>query len=292
MLQNFTLHRPATLSEAFKILNSYDSVLPIAGGTDLLVEFKQGRRFAENLVSLNRISEMSEITEDAGYIHIGSTATHNSIKNSPIINMYLPALAEAVSTIGSEQIRNMGTIGGNICTCASCADTVPILMAYDAKVETSSENNSNVYGLKDFTIFHHRTILKKNELLLRIIVPKPEPGFGACFTKFGLRGAASISVASVAASVNISNGKINNAKIIIGACSPVPIECHSTNAMLIGAGIDGLLNDSEKLKEIGNATAEDSKPISDIRGSAEYRRDIIPVLTRRAVLKAIERARK
>ncbi len=280
-------HKPKTIDEAYRLLGTYNNSALLAGGTDLLVEIKQGVRNFDNIISLNDINNLKIIEVTNNNIIIGSCVTHSEIENSDIIKIQLPALAHAVSTIGTHQIRNTASIGGNLCTCASCADSAPILMIYNAELEIGSKVGSRKLKLSDFILGHHVNALKESELLLRIIVPKPNPNFGAHFEKFGLRESASISVASVAVSVSIENDIIAEANVVIGACAPTPMQIPSAMKELVGIDINELKKDSAQLNKVGDVAASEVVPIDDIRGSADYRKNIVKTLTQRAVLKAL-----
>jgi carbon-monoxide dehydrogenase medium subunit len=200
------------------------------------------------------------------------------------------AIAEAASKIGTEQIRNTGTIGGNLCTGASCCDMAPILTALNASVEITSSANVRTVSLKDFFLFHKETSIEKGEIMTKIIVPLISKDVGACFEKFGLRESASISVASAAAVLKFDGGSCSNACVVIGAVAPTPIVCERTNELLIGKKISELSRNTDVLKQAGKLASEDSVPIDDLRGSAEYRRSIVKVIVERAITKAVERA--
>ncbi|OGU60486.1 MAG: hypothetical protein A2X64_08475 [Ignavibacteria bacterium GWF2_33_9] len=258
----------------------------MAGGTDLLVEMKMGRKL-ENVVSLNMVSELNEISEDTDFVFIGPTVTFRQIQDSPIIQKYIPHLIDTVSKIGSPQIRNTGTVGGNVCTCASCSDSAPTLIAYNSEVEISSSTGIRRINLTDLQLFHRKTSISKREVLSKIIIPKPKPNFTANFQKFGLRESASISVGSVAVGLWIENSQIADANIVVGACAPTPIKCNSAMQLIINAKLSDLQKDSILLNEIAEATASDTNPIDDIRGSADYRKDIIKTITKRAILNSI-----
>ncbi len=289
-ISDFNYFRPKSLKEAVALLeNSNDGVL-IAGGTDLLVEIKQGLRHHEDIISLNDIEELKIISEDAEGIYLGAGLTHNELLSSTVIKKKLPAIAQAASKIGCDQIRNKGTIGGNLCTAASCCDLGPVLMTLNASVEITNSIGTRTVPLKEFFVFHRKTILKKDELVTRIIVPHPEPGTGLHFEKFGLREAAAVSVASVAVMVKMREGICDDACIVIGAVAPTPKISNKSIELIKGKDISQLSEHSQILKQAGNAAAEDAVPIDDIRGGANYRRDILKVLTRRAILNAIIQA--
>ncbi len=280
-------YKPNTLEEVYRLLHSEEKSALLAGGTDILVEMKQGIRSFENIISLKGLVHLKDITETNDSIIIGSCTTHNQIAESDIIKKYLPALASAVLTIGTHQIRNTATIGGNLCTCASCADSPPILIIYNASLEIGSESGTRMINASEFFIGHHINSLNKGELLLNIIVPKPKNHLGAHFEKFGLRESASISVASVAVSLSLQNDTIVDANIIIGACAPTPMKSEKAISVLKNANIQDIVNESEILKKVGESAATEVLPIDDIRASADYRRNIVNILTQRVILKAV-----
>ncbi len=287
-ISDFKYHKPKSLSEAYSILEACTNAAPIAGGSDLLVEIKQGKRNFDDIISLNHINELNIISEDEKNVYIGSTVTFDQISKSKIILANIPALAQAVSTIGTHQVRNTGTVGGNLCTCASCADSAPIMIAYNASVEVGSKIGIKNYDLIDFFVNHHVTILSKSELLTKIIIPKPSSKIGAYFEKFGLRESASISVASVAVVIKFDNDVIHDASIVIGACAPTPVKSVRATKLLIGLKLDEIKKGSEILENVGLAAVRDIFPIDDIRGGADYRKDIVKVLSQKVILKAVQ----
>jgi len=289
-LPDFCFHQPLSVQDAIGLLGQKSNVVAMAGGTDLLVEMKKGLRKHQDIVSLLEIKELKIITEDETNLFIGACATHSEVIVSPLVGRIAPALVEATSKIGSDQVRNTGTIGGNICTAASCCDTAPVLLSMNTVVEIAGSENLKKVPLRDFFSFNKKTILKKGELVTRIIVPKPEPGTGTCYEKFGLREAGSISVASVAAKVIIQKGICVDACIVIGALAPTPKISDQATKLIKGKRISEFVENSPVLKELGNAAVRDSIPIDDIRGGAQFRRDVLKVLVKRAVQKAVKRA--
>ncbi len=288
LLPDFNYHKPKSLYEAYKLLDCCSNYALIAGGTDLLVEMKMGKRRHKDLISLNNIQELCCISEDEEYVLIGPAVTFRQIQQSEIIQKYIPVLIDAVSKIGSHQIRNVGTIGGNVCTCASCADSAPILAAYNAEVEVGSNVGIKRMKLTDFQLHHHKINISGSEILTKILVPKPKPNFYANFQKFGLRESSSISVASVAVGIWTDNSLITDANIVVGACAPTPIKCRNAMKTLFNTDIKDLFNGSPLLNEIAENVSSDITPIDDIRGSAEYRKELVKTLTKRAVLAALD----
>ena len=288
-LKDFTYHRPQTISEACSILERSKDGAPIAGGTDILVEFKKGLRQTGDIVSLTEIKELKIIAENENGITIGSCATHNEVNRSSIIKNKFPALSEAASKIGTDQIRNTGTIGGNLCTGASCCDMAPILIVLNANVEIVGSSHTRVVSLKDFFIFHKETAMKKGEIMTKIIVPFSPPGEAAGFEKFGLREAASISVASVAVRLSTDGNICTDSCVVIGAVAPTPKICSKAMDILKGKKVKDLTENSELLRSIGEAAVKESLPLDDIRGSAGYRRHLVNILAQRALVNTANR---
>ena len=290
-IEDFSYHRPQSIKEACRLLKLSNNGAVIAGGTDILVEIKQGLRRHDDIISLNEIEDLKTITINNDTLEIGAGVTHNTVALSPVVRKDFIAISEAASKIGTEQIRNTGTIGGNLCTGASCCDMAPILVALNSSVEIISSTNVRTVSLKDFFKFHKETSIGKGEIMTKIIVPFIIKDVGACFEKFGLRKSASISVASAAAVLKFDGDFCSNACIVIGAVAPTPIVCERTNEQLIEKKISELSKDSDVLKKAGEFASGDSIPINDLRGSAEFRRSIVKVLVERVIRKAVERAR-
>ena len=289
-LSDFSFHQPATVKDAILLLGHKPNAAAMAGGTDLLVEMKKGIRKHHDIVSLSKITELKLITEDETNLIIGACATHNDVIDSLLVCKFAPALAEATSKIGSDQVRNSGTIGGNICTAASCCDTAPVLLALRSSVEIADSEGVRIVPLHDFFTFNKKTILRTGELVTRIIVPKSQPGTGACYEKFGLREAGSISVVSAAAMVRIVGDTIDDVCIVIGAVAPTPRISTQATDILKGKNVGLFGEKSALLEQAGEAAVRDSIPIDDIRGGAQYRRDVLKVVTQRSILRAVDLA--
>lgn len=289
-LPEFNYHQPSSLKDALAILSGSGNAALMAGGTDLLVEMKKGLRRHSDLVSLVRIPELRDIRTDEHNIYVGSGVTHNTIIANDSIGEILPVLVEAVSKIGSEQVRNIGTIGGNLCTAASCCDTAPVLLSLDASVEIMNHEGVRTIPLKDFFVFNKKTVLVKGDILTKIIIPRPAAGTGAAYEKFGLREAGAIAVVSVAVFIELKEHVVANASVVIGAVAPTPRISGNASAALLGKDISELLDNPVLIEAAGNAAVTDSIPIDDIRGGAQYRRDVLKVLTVRAAKTAIGRA--
>ncbi|MFC1513557.1 FAD binding domain-containing protein [candidate division KSB1 bacterium] len=288
-IADFKYHRPASVPEACKMLSEFPEAVLLAGGTDLLVEIRQGLRHPKDIVSLTDIPELKNINETNGFLIIGAGETHNDIADSPVVEKFCKTISETASKIGTDQIRNTGTIGGNLCTGASCCDFAPILLALNADVKLIGVSGDRIVPLTEFFISHKDTRIQKGEILTEIIVPRPESGTRTGFEKFGLRNSASISVVSAAVSLNILPDDIlENVSVVLGAVAPTPVISFSANRILNGCNISDLYENSGLLQEVGEAAVKDAKPVSDIRGSDNYRRELIKVLVKRLLLKILD----
>lgn len=290
-LKKFKFHRPKTLDEALDMLSNYDNRALKAGGTDLLVEMKKGLRTYADLISLTGIDELNLIKEENEQVHLGTGLTHSEMLQSEVVRKYFPAFTEAILKIGSEQVRNMGTLGGNLCTAAACCDSAPVLIAMNAEIEIMDHAGTETVALKDFFLHNRKTILKDNQILTKVIVKKCPPNTGIHYEKFGLRQGSAIAVVSVAAKVTIEDNICSDASIVIGAAAPTPLVSYHAIHEIKGKNMSEFYEKSDLILAAGKAAAEDSVPIDDIRGGAQFRRDILNTLTQRAILKAVEKAK-
>ncbi len=286
-LDHFVYHRPGSLAEASELLRSLgDAAHFIAGGTDLLPDLKRGRERACHLVSLTGIDELRAIRLDDGRLQVGALASLAEVHESPAVRRAFPALAEAAGVLGGVQIRNQGTLGGNFCRAVPCADTPPICLAGGAEVVLSDGREERVVPAAEFFTGPRQTVLAPGEVMTALVVPPQPAGSGACYRRFTLRGGLALSVASVAARVVLDGEAIREARIVLGAVAPVPLPVAACGGLLAGQ-----CPDDDLFGRAGEIAAREAQPISDIRGSAEYRRELVAVLTRRALAEAVRRAR-
>ncbi len=286
-IADFEYHTPDTLMDACALLARYArKARVLAGGTDLLVYLKNEQVSCEHIVSLKNVSELRKISfEQRSGLSIGALATHNDLVADRIILRHYPELSEAALTLASPQVRNTGTVGGNICSAVPSADMPPLLIAMNASVRLAGPKGERIVLLNDFSTGPRKTVIRNGEILTHILVPPKPAGTGACYLKFALRDATALAVAGVAAAVLVRKGVCTGARIVLGAVSPRPVIARSASAGLIGRKINDAAAD-----KAGRIARNECRPISDVRGSAEYRRSLVEILTRRAVLKAAERA--
>jgi CO/xanthine dehydrogenase FAD-binding subunit len=258
----------------------------LAGGTDLLVELKHVVHNPEIIVDVSRLRELKDIAIVVDGLHIGALATHSDIMNSPIIRRMFPALGEAAHSIGAVQTRNLGTLGGNLVTCVPSMDSGPALIALDASVTVASSSGQQRMPLADLFVGPRKTSLKPGDLLIDIVIPKENLDKPAAFEKFGLRKGQALALVNAAASFWVGDKSVFMApRIALGAVAPTVIRARKAEAFLDGCKIS-----AEAMAEAGRIAALEAKPISDFRASADYRRDLVAVLVKRALANAQTRA--
>jgi carbon-monoxide dehydrogenase medium subunit len=285
-LLNIKLHRPQSLEEALKLLEELEDARILAGGTDLLVDIKQDLVTAQNLISLQKVAELKGIREKSGRIRIGSMTTPMEIQSDTLVNRHAPSLADAARLMAATQIRCMATIGGNIASAVPSADLPPPLIAADATVALDCGTSREI-RLSDFFTGVRETVCGAGEILSSVWIPIPPPETGSSYVKLSLREANALAVVGVASQISLKGGKIERALIVLGAVAPTPVLALKASDLLCGR------NPSDRLfDQAGSVAREEGKPISDIRGSAWYRKELISVLTRRSLDAALVRARE
>ena len=284
------LHESHSLEEASALLTRHaPDVRLLAGGTDLLVDLKAGRVSVRHLVSLSRIDALRGVSLTADGLRIGALTTITQLDRSDPVRERFAPIRDATSRMAARQIRNVATVGGNIVSAVPCADLPPILTVMNASVMLWSPDGERSVALRDFFVDARRTVRRDEELLIAITVPTPSARFGAAYARFGLREGNAIAVAAVAAGVRLGeNDMIQDAQIALGAVAPTPKRVEAARTALLGARPD----DDDAFGKAADAAMEAAEPICDVRGSAEYRRELVGVLTRRALATACERARE
>ncbi len=286
-LSGIRTHTPRTLSEAIQLLTELKDARVMAGGTDLIVDIKQGLVKARDIVSLQEIDELKGIQKEGKEVRIGASVSPQDLQSSSLIKAHFPALAEAARSLASPQVRSLATVGGNITSAVPSADLPPTLIAADASVELRCSRSARTILLFEFFTGPRKTVCRAGELLTSIFLPLPPPNTGISYMRFTLREANALAVASVASRLTLKDGKIEKAAIVLGAVAPTPVLALKASEFL------QTKNPSQEVFEEAAAIAkEEGKPISDIRGSAWYRKELIQVLTRRSLSEAFERARR
>lgn len=268
-------YRPPSLEEALEILAQRAGELrPIAGGTDVLVRAKDGAVDAGTLFDVSAIPELGAIEERDGFVRIGAAVTHTRMMASPLLARYAPALPLACAVIGGPQIRNRGTLGGNLANASPAADTVPALFAADATVEVWSVSDRRELKIGDLFTGPRKTSLQPDELIVAVKIPK-RPGLRGAFLRLGQRQAQAISKVSVAVQAVFEGGRPSFVRVAFGAVAPTVIRVPDAEALLLAQGDSGL--------SAARAVVLDTvRPIDDIRSTRDYRRLMSSVLLERA----------
>ena len=282
-LPDFEYHMPASVAEACALLAEKGPAAKVlAGGTDLLDKMKEGRTAPGILISLKRLEALTRIEYVAGKgVVIGARATHNAICNSKLLQDKYLSICEAAHHMANNQIRNVGTIGGNIANAVPSADLPPILIALGASITLASCKGERVMALEDFFTGLGTTRIAQDELITHIVIPD-SPFTGSTYIKFGLRRSGALSVVGVAVAVEMNGDVCKKARIALGASAPTPMRATQAEAVICGHTVD-----DDLLEAAGVCAARECRTRSSIRGSEEYRRDMVRVFTRRALRKAI-----
>ncbi len=309
-MKMFDYLRPETIEEAHALRHRYGKrAVFIAGGTDIIPMIKKKVAFPDVLISLKSISGLDQIVHD-GVLRIGATATHRSIEKSALIRDHYSALADAEDVLGSVQIRNVGTIGGNICTAAPSADTAPPLLVLGAQARVTSLKGERTIPLEGFFKGPGETVMDDMEMLTEFEIPDPFPYTASAYWKHQQRLALDLPILGVAVLLSLDKNRIacsdllgSNApiacifqsleqdvlvcrevRIALSVAAPTPMRAFKAESLLRGRSIS-----SELLEEVANTASEESQPRDSVRGEAWYRREMIKVFAQRMILQCIIR---
>lgn len=278
------MFRPATLPAAVDFLAARPDAAPVAGGTDLMVDLRTGRSAPGVLVDLSALA-LAGITVDGETIRIGSTTTVRSLELEPILRHRAPAVVEAARVLGSVQIRNMATVGGNVCHASPAADLPPALMVHDSMASITGKDGRRRMPVADLFTGPGTTCLGRGDVLDGIELTTPTGSFGSCYLRQTVRWAMDLAGVGVAASLRVDDRVVAAVRVALGAVAPRP---------LLVDGVDSLLRGSpfseQAATEAGEMAAGACSPITDARGTEHYRRKVVATLVRRALRIAAERA--
>jgi CO/xanthine dehydrogenase FAD-binding subunit len=282
--QEFAYHEPRSLAEAVSLLQAHGSSAKVlAGGTDLLVLMKLGKVQPQHLVYISKIPELRFLTEDEG-LRLGPLISYRDLEKSPVVREKFTALFEAARSVTSVQIRNMGTLGGNLCHASPAADSTPALLVLAARIKIAGSAGVRILPLENFFIGPGKTDLKPGELLAEIEVPDPGPASGSAFLKL-TRVAADLAKVNAAAFIQKEKEICRECRIASGAVAPTPVRLKQAEAVLRGNRFEEGL-----CRLAGEKAAEEIQPVTDIRSTAWYRREVIKVLVRDVLQEAWARA--
>jgi len=288
MIHDFTYLKPGTVKEALTMLADHaDECKVICGGQSLLIVMRQGLVTVDYLIDLKGLDELNYIKcDDKEGLKLGATTTHRTIEKSDVIKKSYPILAAMEEKLASIQVRNWGTIGGNLAHADAAGDPAPVLISLDAKVKLGSAKGERVMTLEEFYTDLFETALGEGEIILEVQVPPMAPKSASAYQKFNLLENDQ-GIVAVAVTLAADNGVCKEARIVLGNAGVTPIRAKSAEKVLIGQKLTDQL-----FAEAGVAAAGDADPVSDIHSSAEFRKHLITVLTKRMAKQAWDQANK
>jgi carbon-monoxide dehydrogenase medium subunit len=287
VLRPFEYFEPTTVAEVVDILSRHGGKAKVlAGGMDLVPKMRRRDLSPEYIISLQRVKGLDYVNGDGKRgLQIGALASLRSVELSPAVARDYVSLYEAIHQIASVQVKTNGTLVGNLCVATPASDVATILMALGATLKVAGTGRVKDVPIEDFFTGPGRTIMAPNEIVTEVSVPKVLPGAGGAFLNL-TRVKEDIAKVSAAVVITTANAVCQTAKIVLGAVAPTPLRCHQAEALLTGKKLESI--DSELVAQLA---ADACTPITDIRSSAEYRKDMARVLTRRALEIALERAK-
>jgi len=282
----FDYLRPNNLDELCDALSQYGAKAKLlAGGTDLTIALKQRLIQPEVLIDLNRVrKELTGIDVSKSSLIIGAMTTYTELEGNQAVVRYARALSEAASQVGTYQIRNLGTVGANLANGSPAADTAPPLIVLRAKVHLRNKHGTREMPVEDFITGVKKTAIHPDEIITSVELPISE-GVSSYWMRSAKRNENVISVVSVAVASEIRSNRFGESRIALGAVAPTPILATESSSELSGSPVD-----QSTIEAVSKLAAKESKPISDVRASADYRRHLVYVLTKRTINKIVSQA--
>ena len=289
-MTRFEYSEARTLRQAVSLLARYgEGTQIVAGTTDFLVRWRQGFWNPSRVVSIKRIASLDHVrySPRAG-LRMGPLVTIRTLETHPIIRQHYPCLTAAASAFAGVQVRNLATVGGNVCNASPAGDTLPSLLALEARCRIVGPDGQRWLPIEEFFVGPGRSALKPGEVLAELRVPPPAPNTGSIYIKDSPRSAMDIAAVGVTSVVSLDRGlrTFRNVSIALGAVAPTPIRARAAEAILAGRPVE-----QGAIDEAARAAAEEARPIDDIRASASHRRAIVEALTRRTIQYGVEMAR-
>ncbi len=288
-MQSFEYAAPRSVEEAIQLLAGKNGDARIlAGGTDLLVQLREGRRKTRLVIDVKNIPELTQITFDStNGLRIGAAASCSQICSDANVIEHYPGLVDAVRLIGGVQIQNRASVGGNLCNASPAADAIPALIVHEAVCHILGPKGSHTLPVESFCVAPGRNAMQSGEFLTSVSVPTPKPNFGASYLRFIPRNEMDIAVVGAGASVllDADRKRFVAARIGLGAVAPTPLLASPAGDFLAGKALT-----HANVKEAAKRAQAIAKPITDLRGTAEHRKHLVAVLVERTLDKAIERA--
>jgi CO/xanthine dehydrogenase FAD-binding subunit len=285
-VRRFELALPRGVDEALRVLSERGPEAKLlAGGTDLLPQLKNGLIKPACVVDLSGVARVRTLEADARGLRVGAAVAARTLERDATTRTTYTSLAESGALVGSVQVRNLATLGGNVCNAAPSADMAPPLLALDAEMIIAGPRGERRVPVADFFTGVRRTVLGPDEILLEIVVPAPGPRSGGHYLRHTPRRELDIAVVGVASQLTLSDGVCAKARIALAAVAPVPLRARPAEQALEGKPVT-----PEAIERAAELAVGVAKPISDQRGSADYRRHLVRVLTRRTLRTAFTRA--
>ena len=280
---------PRSLAEAIDLLaKNGERARLLAGGTDILVQLRGKRREPDLLVNAKTIPELNELTYDpAAGLTLGAAVPCYKIYGDAAVSSAYPGLIDCTSIIGGTQIQGRASVGGNLCNSAPSADAIPLLIAHHVTCKIAGPNGTREVPVEDFCTAPGENIMGPTELLVSMHFPPPQRGMGSRYIRFIPRNEMDIAVAGAGVSVVIEDGTFKSARIALASVYPTPLFVKEAGEALVGKPVN-----EESVQLAANMARDAAKPITDMRGTIEYRTHLCEVLTRRALNTAVERAKE
>lgn len=278
-MRRFDLLEPRSLEQACDLLEQHPEARLIAGGTSLLVLIKQGVYRPALLINLKKVRNASAITYDPVHgLRIGALATIREVEASPLVRQFYPVLATACHTVANVRIRNLATIGGSLAHADYQSDPPAVLVGLEARVELTSVRGRRELPVEEFLLGSYETAIEPGEVLSAVLVPVLPPDLSGTYLKFTTRSSEDRPCAGVTALVRGQSGRCEEARLVIGAVSPVPVRIRAAEKLAVHRPLT-----PDLIEAMATEAASAVDPIEDLRGSAEYKRHITRVLARRAL---------
>jgi carbon-monoxide dehydrogenase medium subunit len=289
-VSRFDYHQPESLTDAVALAARFgDRASFLAGGTDLIVQIERGRMAPRHVIGLGRVPGLAGVESEGARMTLGARVTHRAIEQTPALAGSLRCLVEGAEVIGGHQVRNVGTVGGNLVNASPAADLVPCLLALDGAVSLLGPGGERELPVERFLLGPNRTARRPDELVTRVAFAAPPPRAATAFLKAGRRRAMEISVVCVAARLvlDASLERCLEARVALGAVAPTAVRAHAAERLLEGQPVGG-----EAFRRAAEAAQEACRPIDDVRASATFRQHLVGVLVRRALERCVDRARR
>jgi carbon-monoxide dehydrogenase medium subunit len=294
-LRPFNLHEPSSVQDAVSLLSTHgDDAKVYAGGTELLLAMKAGLLSYDHLINIKTIPGLSDVAYDdaAGILSIGATATHRSLEMSSLLRERYPLLADVERRVANVRVRNVGTLGGNLCFAEPHSDPGVALLLYDTTVESVAGSGARSFPLEELQLGSYETGLEEDALLTRILVPQFPEGMRGAYLKFGYHHRPTLGMG---VALKMAGGAVSDIRIALGSVSPKPVRVKEAEELIRGASVSDLLGDTPDqatllVAEAGQLAAKVAEPIDDMHGSAEYKEHLVKLFLARALAEAMQAA--